>query len=163
MDNYIREMTKDDWAEVENIYIQGIKTNLATFETDAPSCENWFKGRIEGYNFVYVKDSKVVAWAALSPTSARHVYRGVVEYSLYVHNDYKGMGIGKALTEHMIEQSEKGGIWTLESGIMANNIASIKLHEKCGFKTVGIREKMGEDEFGVWRDVVTMERRSKLI
>ncbi len=160
-DNNVRSFQTQDWNEVKCIYQQGIDTNIATFETSCPTWEKWSDMHLKECRFVYVLNSKVVGWVALTPTSSRCVYAGVAEVSVYVANDAKRKGIGSALLKRLIESSEANGIWTLQSGVIEENTASIELHKKCGFRVVGIREKISQDRFGVWKNIVLMERRSK--
>lgn len=158
------EMTKSHWTEVREIYIQGIKTHNATFQTEAPSWEEWDKSHIKCCRFVAVNEnSKVLGWVSLSPTSNRPCYAGVVEVSLYIHNDYKNIGVGTALMNKVIEESEKNGFWTIESLIIAENTASISLHRKCGFEMVGIRRNPAKMATIGWMNVAVMERRSSIV
>lgn len=157
----IRRMSKDDWTRVSSIYQQGMDTNLATFETTCPSYEAFDQSHVASCRYVIMDDDIVIGWAALSPVSSRCVYRGVAEVSIYVDEANKGKGAGAQLLAYLAEQSEQAGYWTLQAGIMENNTASIRLHEKCGFRTVGYREKIGKDRSGNWRNTVLMERRSK--
>lgn len=159
----IREMTNNDWNSVSNIYIQGIGTNLATFQTECPTYTEWDKSHIKNCRLVTVIDNTVVGWAAMTPVSGRCVYSGVAEISIYVDELYKGKSIGFSLLNKLCDISEQNGFWTLQSGIFEENIASIKLHEKCGFRIVGYREKIGKDRYGNWRNTVLMEKRSKNI
>lgn len=158
----IRAMTPDDWNDVARIYKEGIDTKLATFETEVPSWEKWNASKLAECRFVVERDGQVVGWAALSPVSSRYVYRGVQDVGIYISNEARGNGIGKMLLKHLIEASEADGIWTLQSGIFSHNAASIALHTACGFRVVGIREKIGQLD-GVWVDTTIMERRSKII
>ncbi|MDV3428859.1 MAG: N-acetyltransferase family protein [Bacillota bacterium] len=162
MEYTIEEMKESDWEQVSNIYLDGIKTGIATFQTEAPSWEDWDKGHIRSCRFVAKSRNKVLGWAALSPTSSRCVYKGVAEVSIYIGKECKGQGIGTALLAHLIKESEKNGFWTLQSGIIAKNAASIALHKKCGFREVGIREKVARMNNTEWMDVMFMERRSKI-
>ncbi|SKB36646.1 GNAT family N-acetyltransferase [Daejeonella lutea] len=157
----IIEMTPDHWESVRDIYLQGIATKNATLQTGAPSWEEWDREHLSSLRFVSLIDNVVAGWAALTPVSGRCVYAGVNEVSVYVHEDYRGKGVGAQLLAQLISDSEKQNIWTLQSGIFPENKASIALHEKNGFRTVGYREKIGKME-GTWRDVVLMERRSSI-
>jgi len=159
---HIREMYKTDWDQVKEIYQQGIDTNLATFQTECPSFEEFDQSHLEDCRYVAVDGYTVVGWAVLSAVSSRCVYRGVAEVSIYVRDSYKGKKVGTQLLTHLIAKSEEHGIWTLQSAIMEDNLASIRLHEKCGFRKVGYRERIGKDRFGVWRNTVLMERRSNI-
>jgi L-amino acid N-acyltransferase YncA len=155
----LRELTKDDWPAVKAIYEQGIAGGNATFETEAPSWDEWDRTHLEGHRLVALQDSHIVGWAALSPVSERCVYQGVAENSVYVADSAQGRGVGRALLEKLVARSERDGIWTIQTGIFPENEASIELHKRCGFRVVGVRERMGQHH-GVWRDVVLMERRS---
>jgi L-amino acid N-acyltransferase YncA len=155
----LRELTKDDWPAVKAIYEQGIAGGNATFETEAPSWDEWDRTHLEGHQLVAVQDSEIVGWAALSPVSERCVYEGVAENSVYVADSAQGRGVGRALLEELVARSERDGIWTIQTGIFPENEASIELHKRCGFRAVGVRERIGQHH-GVWRDVVFMERRS---
>ncbi len=160
----IKEMELSDWEQVKNIYLEGIKTGLATFqgEFDFPSWEKWNQDHISSCRLVAILNNEILGWAALSPTSKRPVYSGVAEVSIYIKKQYSGYGIGTELLNKLAAASEKNGFWTLQSGIIKENTASIELHKKCGFIVIGIREKLGKMENGVWHDVVLMERRSKV-
>ncbi len=156
----IRSMTPKDWPAVARIYQEGMDTNLATFQTECPSWQDWNAAHLTQCRLVAVVDDAVAGWAALSPYSSRSVYSGVAHLSIYIGQEARGVGVGKALLTAMIAASEKAGFWTLQSGIMENNTASIALHSSCGFRLVGYREKIGQDRNGVWRNTVLMERRS---
>lgn len=157
----MREMTKDDWPRVEAIYQSGMDTNIATFETACPTYETFNTSHICDCRFVITENSLVIGWAALTSVSNRCVYGGVAEVSIYVDEQYKGKGGGTQLLTYLIEMSEQAGYWTLQAGIMQDNAASVRLHEKCGFRLVGYREKIGKDRHGQWRNTVLMEKRSK--
>jgi L-amino acid N-acyltransferase YncA len=161
LDYSIEEMRAGDWPEVHAIYLEGIATGNATFETSAPSWEDWDGNHLSSCRLV-ARGSSVLGWAALSAVSRRRVYRGVAEVSVYVAQGARGRAIGRALLEALIQCSERHGIWTLQAGILVENIASIELHSRCGFRAVGRRERIGKlaDK---WRDVVLMERRSKTV
>jgi len=156
----IDNMKAGDWKDVRAIYIEGIATKNATFEQNAPNWEDWNRNHLEIGRFVVRENNQIMGWAALSPISQRSVYSGVVEVSIYISNHAKGKGIGKTLLKRLVEASEKDGIWTLQGGIFPENEASIAIHKACGFRIVGVRERVGKMD-GVWRDVVLMERRSK--
>lgn len=156
----IRAMTAEDWPAVARIYQEGMDTNLATFQTECPSWEEWNAAHLQKCRLVAVVDDAVAGWVALSAVSSRCVYAGVAEVSVYISAAARGMGVGKALLTALILASEEAGFWTLQSGIMENNAASIALHTSCGFRLVGCREKIGQDRNGVWRNTVLMERRS---
>lgn len=157
----IREMTEADWPEVSRIYQEGIDTNLATFQSECPTWDEWNSSHLKDCRLVITEEgSEVVGWAALTAVSGRCVYSGVAEVSIYVAQSHRGRGVGKALLLELIHISERGGFWTLQSGIMQENTASIRLHKSCGFRMVGYREKIGRDRFGNWRNNVLMEKRS---
>ena len=157
----IRAATLQDWPAIKDIYCQGIRTGDATFQTEdeIPEGALWFESKMAGLIYVVETDAEIVGWAALSPVSSRCVYAGVSEVSVYVAAVARGHGVGDALMGHLIAESEQAGIWTLQAGIFPENEASISLHQKHGFRIVGVREKLGTLN-GVWRDVVLMERRS---
>lgn len=156
----IRALCGEDWPLVSKIYLEGIKTGKATFQTDCPTYEDWDKSHIKSCRLVALIDDTVAGWAALSPVSSRCVYNGVAEVSIYIGEGYRGKGVGKLLLSSLIAASEQAGFWTLQSGIMQDNEASIHLHEQCGFRMVGYRERIGKDRLGVWRNNVLMERRA---
>lgn len=163
MNYVVREMKEEDWKAVSRIYLEGINTGKATFQTEIPSFEDWDKGHMKICRLVACSENDILGWAALSPTSSRCVYRGVAELSLYIGEAYRKLGVGTKLLEHLIKLSEEQGIWTLQSGIIGENEGSIALHKKCGFREIGIREKVGKMGDGVWHDVLLMEKRSKLV
>jgi L-amino acid N-acyltransferase YncA len=158
----IAAMTKEHWVAVRDIFGQGIATGNATFETTVPGWEEWDARHLPTCRLVAVHDDKIVGWAALSSVSSRHVYRGVAEVSVYLAENERGQGIGAALLAKLVDESERNGIWTLQAGILAENAASIRLHEKAGFRIVGRRERIGSMH-GQWRDTVLMERRSESV
>ena len=157
----IRAFQQNDWNSVQTIYQQGIDTKDATFEKKAKVWTEWNRSSLEKCRLVAVASDKVVGWAALSPVSNRAVYTGVVEVSIYIATAHQGQGIGRKLLSALIEESEKAGIWTLQAGIFPENKVSIELHKKCGFRAVGLREKIGQMD-GKWRDVLLLERRSQV-
>lgn len=158
----VEGMRAGDWAAVEAIYQEGIATRNATFETETPSWEQWDARHLQFARLVVRSEHGVCGWAALTPVSMRRVYAGVAEVSVYVAENARGRGVGKALLEGLIEQSEQHGIWTLQAGIFPENVASIRLHESCGFRVVGRRERIAMLH-NVWRDTVLMERRSEVV
>ena len=158
----VEEMSADDWGRVRAIYLEGIATGDATFETDAPAFEAWDAAHLRACRLVARDGGEVVGWAALSPVSSRCVYGGVAEVSVYVAASARGRGVGHTLLASLVEASERNGLWTLQAGVLAENEASIRLHEACGFRVVGRRERLGKLK-GVWRDVVLLERRSKIV
>lgn len=155
-------MTAADWPAVRAIYEAGIATGLATFETKAPSWDQWDAGHRPDCRLCARSGGEVVGWAALSPVSRRAVYDGVAEVSVYVRPDHCGRGVGSTLLKAIITDSERNGIWTLQAGIFPENSASLRLHERHGFRPVGRRERIGQLA-GVWRDTILLERRSALI
>lgn len=157
----IDNLKASDWEQVRSIYLEGIATGDATFETSAPEWAKWDADHLAEPRLVYREGEKICGWAALSPVSGRCVYAGVAEVSVYVAQDSRGRGIGRALLSALVAGSEQSGIWTLQAGIFPENRASIELHKKCGFRAVGTRERLGQMA-GIWRDVVLLERRSRL-
>ena len=149
----------EHWEAVRRIYLEGIETRNATFETTAPTWEAWDRSHSPDLRVVATRAGFVVGWAALSPVSGRCVYDGVSEESVYVAAAERGRGIGRLLLEALIRRSEEAGVWTIQTGIFPENTASIRLHESVGFRVLGIREKLGKLD-GVWRDVAFLERRS---
>jgi L-amino acid N-acyltransferase YncA len=156
----IRQLEEHDWPAVKAIYEQGIAGGQATFETEAPSWDTWDSSHLKNHRLVGLQDGEVVGWAALSPVSERCVYEGVAEESVYVADAGQGRGVGRVLLEQLVAGAEQNGIWTIQAGIFPENEASIELHRRCGFRVVGVRERLGRHH-GVWRDVVLMERRSE--
>ena len=161
-EGHIDKMTPQDWEIVRTIYQEGLDTRNASFETEAPSWEEWDKRHHQVCRLVYRAGNQVLGWGALSPTSARWVYRGVAEVSIYIKDGQHRKGLGRKLLKALVECSEEKGFWTLQGGIFPENVASIKLHEECGFRLLGRREKVGK-HFGAWRDTAIMERRSKKV
>ncbi len=158
----IRPLEPRDWASVRSIYMEGIATGNATFETDAPEWEEWDSKHLADARIVAEADGAVVGWAALSPVSSRCVYSGVAELSIYIAAAMRGKGVGNALLEALIQESETKGYWTLRSGVFPENEASLALHRKFGFRILGSQERIGKmgDR---WRDVVLLERRSTVV
>ena len=163
MEYKIEEMMDLDWQQVANIYMQGIKTGIATFQREVPTFEDWNNSHISSCRLVVRSGDNILGWGALSVTSNRNVYAGVAEVSIYIGEKYKGQGIGKALLNKLIVVSEENEFWTLQSGIIRGNLASIALHKKCGFREIGIREKIAKMNNEKWLDVVLMERRSVVV
>lgn len=160
--NYeIVRMKPEDWEQVLAIYLDGIATGDATFETNAPTWEAWNAGHLSDLRFVARSGGEVLGWAALSPVSDRCVYGGVAEVSVYVSTNGRGQGIGQRLLETLINESEAKNLWTLQAGIFPENAASRNLHLKAGFREVGRRERIGKLR-GIWRDTLLLERRSKI-
>ncbi|MDC9523935.1 GNAT family N-acetyltransferase [Pseudoalteromonas sp. Angola-30] len=158
----IRPFAENDFLAVQNIYQQGIDTGNATFQTEAKNWEQWNSSMLNCCRLVAVEDEKVLGWAGLSAVSSREVYSGVAEVSVYVANQAQGKGLGHALLCALIKESEKNGIWMLQASIFPENISSITLHTRNGFRQVGNREKLGQLH-GVWRNVTLMERRSAVV
>ena len=161
MNCVIDKMRDSDWEQVREIYLEGIRSGHSTFETEAPSWECWNEAHLPFARLVMRAAERVNGWAALSPVSKRQVYRGVAELTVYVAESARGQGIGRALLEALIEESERNGIWTLQASIFPENLASIKLHRRCGFREVGRRERIAMLH-GVWRDTLLFERRQAL-
>jgi L-amino acid N-acyltransferase YncA len=159
MEYKIRPMEKDDWGEVVEIYYQGMQSNISTFNTSCPSYEEWDKAHIRQCRLVADSDGEVVGWAALMPVSSRECFKGVAELSIYIDINHCRRGLGEKLMRAILEESEKCGYWTIMSVIIQENTASIRLHEKCGFRTVGYRERIAKDRFGMWRNTVIMDHR----
>jgi len=153
-----RPMTEADWPSVRAIFEAGIATGDATFDTAVPSWNDWDRSHIVDHRLVGELAGGVVGWAALSPVSGRCIDAGVGEVSVYVDPAVHGRGVGTALLTALVRESENAGFWTVQAGVFPQNIASLKLHERCGFRVVGTRERIGQLD-GVWRDVVLLERR----
>jgi len=145
-----------DWARVAEIYWDGMRDGLATFETEVPSWEEW--DRAHALRFVAEHDGEVVGFAALSAASTRRCYAGVAENSVYVARESRGQGIGRALLERLISEARKAGIWMIQTSVFPENRVSLALHEHCGFRIVGTRERIAKRD-GIWRDTVFLERR----
>lgn len=156
----IRDMTFTDQTRVIEIYKMGIDTLNATFETEVPSWFDWDNKHLSHSRFVYIDNEKVLGWVALSAVSARPAYNGVAEISIYIDTDYRAKGIGSQLMEMVIQSSEEHGIWTLNSSVFPENAATLKLHEKFGFRIIGFKEKVARLD-GKWRSTILLERRSK--
>lgn len=156
----IRAFNDCDWNPVSEIYRQGLETRNATFETEVPDFYTWIKKFHTHLLWLAELNSGIVGWAGLQPVSPRKVYEGVVEVTIYVDPKNMGKGVGKALMAHLVEESEKNGIWTLHASIFPENIASIRLHQSAGFREIGYREKIGRLD-RTWRDTLLFERRSK--
>jgi len=158
----ISAMRPEDWGEVRSIYLEGIATGHATFETDAPPRESWDAAHLKEARLVARDGGAVLGWAALSPVSSRCVYAGVAEVSVYVSAKARGRGVGRALLRELVAASERQGIWSLQAGVFPENRASLELHRRCGFREVGRRESLGRLG-SVWRDVILLERRSPAV
>lgn len=161
-DYVLRNMTPNDWPQVREIYQQGIAGNQATFETTAPDWQAWHVSHRTDCRLVAEQQGRAIAWIALSPVSKRAAYAGVAEVSIYVDDKHQGRGIGKALIQRLIQDSEEAGVWSLYCSILPENQASIALLEGHGFRRVGTRERIAQHR-GVWRDTLILERRSRII
>lgn len=159
----VEAMTAADGLDVLDIYGQGIATGFATFETVLPDWAHWHTSHRRDCRFVARLDGRVVGWTALGRYSTRAVYAGVAWESVYVDAAARGRGIGSALLAALIPASESAGVWTLLAGVQANNPASLALHERAGFRRIGIQQQIGRDASGAWRDVVLLERRSSIV
>lgn len=157
----IGPMSVADWDAVRSIYLEGIATGNATFETEAPDFAVWDSSHLSDHRIVARRQGAVIGWAALSPVSERCVYGGVAENSVYVAAAEAGRGVGRRLLIALIKGAERDGIWTIQTGIFPENVASLALHQRCGFRIVGRRERLGMHH-GVWRDVLFLERRSSV-
>ena len=155
-------MHPGDWPAVREIYEAGIAAGQATFETSAPTWEHWDHVHLAEHRLVATVDGHVAGWAALSSVSDRWVYGGVAENSIYIHPDYRGRGVGHTLLAALIASSEPACIWTVQTGIFPENIASLALHERVGFRIIGTRQRVGQLN-GIWRDTLLLERRSALV
>ncbi len=156
-------MVPADWEAVKVIYEKGIATCSATFQTSAPaSWEHWDQRHLPHSRFVAIANNKVVGWVALSPTSSRECYKGVCELSIYVDPEFSRKGIGNLLMETLVSSSERNGIWSLYSSTFPENKASIALQKKFGFREIGYRERIAQQN-GVWRNTVLLERRSNVV
>lgn len=154
----IETMRRAHWPAVRDIYVEGIETRLATFETEPPAREVWSAAHLASCRIVALDAATVLGWGALSPVSGRCVYRGVAEVSVYVGAGRRRRGVGRRLLEELVRRSEAEGLWTLQADVFPENEASLALHERCGFRRVGVRERIGRLD-DVWRDVVLLERR----
>lgn len=155
-------MTQQHWEAVREIYAQGIATGNATFEQAVPAWKEWDSRHLATCRLVAHLGTEVLGWAALSRVSARRVYEGVAEVSIYVADQAQGQGIGSRLLAALVAESEQNGIWTLQAGIFPENAASMRVHQQAGFRVVGTRERIGCMD-GRWRDTMLMERRSAVI
>jgi L-amino acid N-acyltransferase YncA len=156
----IRPMRETDAADVLAIYQAGLDTGDASFETTAPDWATFTASKLPQHRYVAVDATSgaVLGWVAVAPVSARCVYAGVVEHSVYVHPGHRRRGIGAALLEALIDSTESAGIWTIQTGVFPENTVSLALHERAGFRAVGVRERIGQ-HYGRWRDVTFLERR----
>ena len=154
----VRPLQPGDFAAVATIFAEGIATGLATFETEVPSWEEWDAAHLPGHRYVAELDGEIAGWVAVVPYSRRAVYRGVGEVSVYVAERARTRGVGRALLEAVLESARDGGLWTLQVGIFTDNVASLELHRRLGFRVVGVRERIGRLD-GAWRDVALLELR----
>lgn len=154
----IRPMQAHDWPEVEAIYAAGIAAGNATFETSTPDWETFDSAKLVAHRLVAHDGAEIVGWVAASPASARPVYAGVIEHSVYVAPAHAGRGVGAALVDALIKSTEAAGIWTIQSSIFPDDTASLRLHHRAGFRTVGVRERIAQHH-GIWRDTILIERR----
>ncbi len=163
----IRAMRETDAPAVLEIYGEGIATGHATFQDAVPDWADWDEGHLVRPRLIAEDSSGILGWAALSPVSGRCIYAGVAEVSVYVGTAGRGRGLGRRLLAALVTDSEDAGIWTLQAGIFPENVASIELHKRHGFRVVGTRERLGRMDYGplagAWRDVVLMERRSAAV
>ncbi len=158
----IKPIQPKNYSAIAEIYLQGIATGHATFQTEALTWIDWDKSHLPFCRLAAFENGEMLGWVALSPVSSRCVYGGIAEVSIYVAAEARGKGIGKLLFVQLIKESEENGLWTLQSGIFPENEVSIKLHEQMGFRKIGHREKIGNMN-GIWIDNVIMERRSKIV
>jgi len=159
---HVEPLRAGHWPEVARIYAAGVATRNATFETSVPSWQDWDRAHLAEHRFVAIEDGVVLGWAALVPVSDRCVYAGVVENSVYVAETAQGRGVGRALLDALVASTEAAGIWTIQTGVFPENDASVRLHERAGFRVVGRRERLGKLD-GAWRDVLFLERRSGVV
>jgi phosphinothricin acetyltransferase len=162
MEASLEAMTSADWEQVRSVYLDGIAGGQATFETEAPSWDQWDAAHHAFARLVARAGNRVVGWAALSPVSRRRCYAGVAEVSVYVARDWQGRGLGRQLLEAVIRESERHGIWTLQGATFPENEASLRLQRRCGFREIGRRERVAQLH-GVWRDTILTERRSAVV
>ncbi len=158
---HIGPMKAADWEEILSIYLEGVATGEATFETEPPTWEQWDNAHLTACRLVAISHETILGWAALSPVSRRACYAGVAEVSIYVRARFRGLRLGEALLRTLIECSEQEGIWTLQASTFPENTASLRLQERCGFRVVGQRERIARHH-GVWRNTLLTERRSSL-
>jgi L-amino acid N-acyltransferase YncA len=158
----MRDLRPEDWPEVARIFEEGIRAGNATFETEVPSWEAWDAAHLPEHRLVAERDGRVVGWIALVPASPRECYAGVAEVSVYIAEEARGQGAGSQLLAALIETSERGGIWTLQTGVFPENEPSLGLLRRFGFRALGTQERIGRLH-GAWRDVVLLERRSEVV
>jgi len=153
---------EEHWTAVAETYRLGLLTRNSTFEVEVPDFNNWCGKFHQHLLWVAIANDEIIGWAGLSPVSLRKAYAGVAEVTIYIHPDHQGKGIGKQLMNHLVEESEKAGIWTLFASIFPENIASINLHVSNGFREIGYREKIAKLD-DQWRNTILFERRSKKV
>jgi L-amino acid N-acyltransferase YncA len=158
----VRPLSDADWDAVLRIYAEGIATGEATFETEVPSREALTAKWLPGHRWVAERDGRVVGWTAMTAVSPRECYAGVVETSVYVADEARGRGVGRALVARQVAAADAAGLWTLQTAIFPENVASIALHHRAGYRTVGVRERIARHH-GRWRDTVLLERRSPYV
>jgi L-amino acid N-acyltransferase YncA len=158
----LRELRPGDWPAVAAIYWDGIRSGLASFETALPSWEAWDAAHLPAPRLVATVLDDVVGWAALAPASSRRCYRGVAENSVYVADGHRGRGVGRLLLGTLVRRAERMGIWTIQTSVFPENRASLSLHLRCGFRIVGVRERIAKRD-GLWRDTLFLERRSAVV
>lgn len=161
----IRAMVPADWTRVEGIFAAGIASGEATFETRTPTWQQFDASKIPHLRLVASDDAgTVIGWAAASPVSGRNAYRGVIEHSVYIDPAHQNQGVGRALLDALIAAAEEAGYWTIQSSILPENAASLHLHERAGFRVIGVRERISQSllgpHAGQWRNTVLVERRS---
>ena len=162
MEPIVTGMSPADWKTVRRILEDGIATGHASFDTEVPDWEAWNGSHLEACRLVARVEGEIAGWAALSPVSSRCVHSGVAEVSVFVGSGFRGRGVGTALMRDLVAASEHEGIWSLQGGVFPENAASIALQKAFGFREVGLQERLGKLN-GVWRDVVLMERRSRIV
>jgi phosphinothricin acetyltransferase len=158
----VEKMHAGHWEGVRAVYVEGLATGDATFETEAPDWPRWDASHLRCCRLVALADGRVAGWGALGRVSAREVYAGVAEVSVYVGGEFRGVGLGRALLSALVRESESEGIWTLQASVFPENAASVALHRACGFREVGRRERVGRLG-GRWRDTILLERRSTVV
>lgn len=158
----IRTMTAEDWPEVARIYQQGIDSNSSTFRRQVPAWEDFDKSHSPVCRYVAVREGEIIGWVALTVFCVDCPYSGVSEISLYLDENHRSKGVGVKMMQYMVEQSEKNGFWIIIAQIFQDNVASVKMTKKCGFREVGYHEKVARDRLGNWHSLVVLERRSQL-
>jgi len=156
----IRPMRKHDWPNVAAIYQDGMDTGIATFEVEVPSFNQWDQTHFAQGRWVAVNEAQMLGWAALAPVSAREVYKGVAEVSIYIHPAARGCGVGQHLLKAVIEQSESDGFWSLQASIFPENTASLHLFTSLGFRKIGRKERIAQRD-GIWKDNMCLEKRKQ--